>query len=372
MFFKRKNKGLKAIYAMHSIQGFAFSLIGIFIPIYLLTLGYTVSQVLVFFIIYYGSVAIFSFLAIYLANVFNLQKTIIIGLLFLFVYFILLFLLKSISIPLIIIALLGGLKTALYWIPLHILFARNAREESIGSSTGKLFALPQIASMAGPLLGGLIAVAFGFKVLFGIIFLILLISSIPLFSLDSLKTSFAFKMPQGLKLFKKYPKYFFAEIFDNMGEETEAIIWPIFIYLNLVNIASVGVVGSLASFGSILFTFFIGKTSDKYNKKLIIKIGSFLLLIAWILKYFANNEILFYLITIFSGFSIVMLLVPYTSLIYGIAKKDEDTTDEFFVFREIPVAIGRIAILSIALLVVNNIKITFLIAGVSYLYFLFL
>lgn len=188
----------------------------------------------------------------------------------------------------------------------------------------------------------------------------------------TIKASFKFKFSQGVKLFKKYPKYFFAEIFDNMGEEVEAIIWPIFIYLSLIKIESVGIAGALLSLGSAVFTLFIGKLSDKYNKKRIIKAGAVLLLIVWILRYYADGEIVFYTLSILSGFFLVLLLVPFTSLIYGIAKKDEDTTDEFFVFREIPVAIGRIVILSIALLVVNNIEITFLAAGVAYLYFLFL
>ena len=40
-----------SIYAMHSIDGIAGGLIGIFIPIYFLTLGYSVSQIFVFFIL---------------------------------------------------------------------------------------------------------------------------------------------------------------------------------------------------------------------------------------------------------------------------------------------------------------------------------
>jgi len=46
--------------------------------------------------------------------------------------------------------------------------------------------------------------------------------------------------------------------------------------------------------------------------------------------------------------------------------------DEFFVFREIPVAISRVIILTIAILVIDKLEITFLISGLAYLYFLFL
>lgn len=355
---------------MHSIQGFAFSLIGIFIPIYLLTLNYSVSKVLIFFIIYYLAGLVAAFSAVYIARHIGLQQMLIFRLPFTFVFLLLLYLLKSNDIPLSVIAFLGGWQNSLYWIPLHILFARNTKQKNVGASTGKLFAFPQMASMAGPLLGGFIAVLFGFKILFIFVFLILLVSIVPLLYMEKIKTFFKFELSQGVKLFKKYPKYFFAEIFGNIGDEVEAIIWPIFIYLSLANIAAVGVAGTLLSAGSIVFTLFIGKISDKYNKKQIIKVGAMLLLGVFMLRYFANSELVFYILTILSGFFMVLFWVPYTAKIYSIAKKN--TADEFFVFREIPVTISRMIILCIALLLVNNLNLTFLTAGIAYLYFLFL
>ena len=116
MFFKRKNKGLQAIYTMHSIQGFALSLVGIFIPIYLLTLGYSVSQAIIFFIIYYIAGLIAAFTAVHIAKYIGLQQTLIFRFPFTFAFLILLYLLESINIPLSLIAFLGGFQNTLYWI----------------------------------------------------------------------------------------------------------------------------------------------------------------------------------------------------------------------------------------------------------------
>src|SRR3989339_165777 len=177
--FGRKNN-LKPIYIMHSIEGFAMSLIGIFIPIYFLTLGYSVSDVLIFFITHYTLLPVFGFLAIWVAGRIGLQKTIMTRFPFLFAYLGLLFLLPSRPVPLSLIAFFMALNSALYWIPLHILFARNTDKKDAGSSTGKLFAWPQIASLAGPLLGGFIAATFGFKALISIVCACLLVSILPL------------------------------------------------------------------------------------------------------------------------------------------------------------------------------------------------
>ncbi|MCK5212135.1 hypothetical protein KAJ89_05525, partial [Candidatus Parcubacteria bacterium] len=70
------------------------------------------------------------------------------------------------------------------------------------------------------------------------------------------------------------------------------------------------------------------------------------------------------------GFVMMLFLIPFHSLIYSAAKRN--TTDEFLVFREVPVAIGRIIFLSLALLLVNNLAFLFPIVGIVYLYFLFL
>ncbi|MFH0891537.1 MAG: hypothetical protein V1867_02025 [Candidatus Falkowbacteria bacterium] len=398
-----RGNNLKPIYTMHSIEGFAMSLIGIFIPIYLLTLGYAISDLFVFFMIHYALLPVFGFLAIRIAGRIGLQKTIMTRFPFLFAYLILLFMLKTKDIPLGLIAVFMSLNSALYWIPLHILFARNTDKKEAGSATGKLFALPQIASLAGPLLGGFIAATFGFKALIGTVCAFLLLSILPLLiggprkshfgfigrmlALPQLggaahaahhalvealphKPDFRFEFSRGWELLKKHPKYFFAEIFDNIGEETEAIIWPIFVYLNLLNVAAVGFLGTFLSLGSILITILAGRLTDKHGWKKIMRVGAVFLALLWTARYFAESEAVFYALSILAGMFTVLFLLPYTSRVYSLA--DKKSIDEFFVFREIPVAIGRIALLAAALLFVDNLNALFPIAGAAYLYFLFL
>lgn len=387
---------------MHSIQSFALSMIGIFIPIYFLTLNYSVAQVIKFYIAHYSFLVVFAFVAIYLARYIGLQQTILARTPFTLIFFGLLYLLPLYHYSIYLIAFFSGLESAMYWIPLHILFTKNTDQKEVGASTGKLFAFPQLLSMASPLLGGFIAITFGFKILLLIVFVFLLIAIFPLLislstggsftfsgrmfapvqlaSLASslyhniqealhIKSTFRFEIKKGLKLYKENAKFFIAEIFDNMGEEVDSILWPIFVYLTLTNIAAVGVVGTLINAGSFLFTLLIGKLADKMEKKKLIKFGAMLLFLVWLARFYISQELLIYIISIIAGFITVLFLVPFTSYGYSLPKKDE--IDEFFVFREIPIAMGRIFILFIALFFVNKINVMFLLAGLPYLYFLF-
>lgn len=361
---------------MQSIQGFAFSLIGIFIPIYIIIIGYPVSTAIWYYIFHYSFLLFFSFFALTIARKIGLIQTIILRTPFLFISLILLYLLESTQIPIILIAFFSGLESALYWMPSHIIFSRNTNSKDIGSQTGKLFALPQIAGIAGPTIGGIIFARTGdFRILLGIVFFVIIISIIPLLILKYKNNGFynkpdKLKLSNGKKLFKKYKKYFFLEIFDNMAEEVESIIWPIFVYLSLSSIESVGYIGTIAGLCGAIFTLIIGKFSDKFNKKKLIKIASILLLLNWSVRYYADSALLIYSFTILAGFFFTLLVVPYSSIFYQISHKEN--SDDFFVWREIPVAIGRILILLIALFFVSNLKLLFPIAGLAYLYFLFL
>ncbi len=370
MFFFRKQDNLNAIYSAHMIEGFASSMIGVFVPIYLLALGYSLSTVLIFYIIHQIFLAITFLITGYLTARFGYKLPLILRYPFLFAYLLLLLYLDSFPASLYLIAILGGIQSALYWTPLNILFAKNAKPKTMGASIGKLFALPQLSGLVGPLLAGVIIFTLGFKVLFSLALILFIFSIIPLLRSKNIKSDFKFEFSKGIKFFKKYPKFILTEIFDNIGGETEGIIWPIFIYLSLANVIAVGMLSTFIALGAILFTLMVGHMTDKYDKRVFIRIGVFSVLAIWLVRYLSNNEIIYFATTVLVGFSLPLILVPYTAIIFNQAKKS--LVDEFFVIKELPTAIGRIVIFCLALFLVGNLKLLFPIAGAAYLMFLIL
>lgn len=405
MFFRgSKEKNLKVIFTTHSIDGFAMSLVGIFIPIYFLTLGYPVAAVIKFFIVYYAAGIAGAFLAVYIAGFIGLQRLLIVRAPLVILFFGLMYLLGTHDINIYLIAIVGGVQNLFYWTPINILFARNTESKELGRQQSKMMIFSQMAGLLGPVLGGIIAGSLGFKYLLALVFIILAFSSLPLFFLKNaahfsfvktlasvprlfglshphspglaesvlIKPSFKFEFKKLKTLYRKYPKFFWAEVVDNMGEEVEAIIWPIFVYLSLMSIESVGLMGAAIGLGAMAFTIFIGNLSDKYKKENIIKVGAVCLGLVWLARYFTDSAFTIYLISLVSGFITVLYIVPFSTLIIQVGKLDKRILDEFFVFREIPVGLGRIIMLSIALLFVNNLPALFPVTGLIYLFFLFI
>jgi len=355
---------------MQIIDALAFSISGIFIPILMLDYGYDFRAIIYYFIIHNLVLLAGCFAAGYLAEGLGFKKILLFRYPFLFFYLIFLIYLKELDINIFVLAVASGLQSAFYYTPLNVLFARHTNANEMGGSLGKLMALPQIAGLAGPFLGGVIVYFFGFKPLFAATFIISFCSMLPLLLSPSLKDNYHFRPKKGLAFFKKHPKLILSEIFDNIGGETDGIIWPIFVYFTVKNVVSIGALGTLVAIGSALFTLYIGKQVNKKNEKFFIRIAVPLLMVNWFVRYAFSNEILIYISTLLSGVFTVLLILPYTHLTFNKAK--QDINEDFFIIKEIPTVIGRLLIFVLALLFIDNIQSLFPLVGLSYLYFLFL
>jgi MFS family permease len=170
--------------------------------------------------------------------------------------------------------------------------------------------------------------------------------------------------------FKKYKKYVGLEIFLGIIGEIENYILPIFLFLTFNNVLSIGFLASLLAAGSALFTLLIGRIIDKVDKNKFLRIGVMVMLIVFIGRYFAITQIQFYILSVCAGFFGVLISLPFNSIVYQNARQNK--VENFIVFREIPIAFGRLLIYSCALLLISKIKLTFLLAALSYLLILFL
>lgn len=366
-------KDVNGIYLIHSIKGFVFSLFGIFIPIYLLTLDFSITLVFSYFIARQISIIITNFLVGSIANKLGLKHTMLISLPLSLLYLFLLPILSSFSNLYFFfgLALLSGAEAALYWVPMHSLFARSTKTGEKSSQVGKLLSFQHIASMLAPLIGGTITLFFSFEVLFMVgIFLLLIPIGLLLYTPD-IKPHIDFNFRRGIGLLKKYKKHYYLTCSEIVGSTTESVIWPLFVFLVLKNEFSIGVIGTLLGLGTVIFSFFMGHKANKKNRSKIIKVAALMLAIIWISKFFADSSIIIYILSVLSGFFVIMFSVPNTAETYELASKEKHI-DEFIIFREIPITLGKISLLLISLLFLSKINIAFILTGLNFLLVFFI
>lgn len=351
------HKKLNSIYLITSLDGLVNSLVGIFIPVYLLTVGYDLQQVMLLFLYYAVFVFVGFCLTALLSQRIGLKKLLILRLPVFILYLYVLYNMQSPDISLVWIALLGTVNVSFFWYPMHIWFARHSDGKNTGSNVGSLFAWPQVSALVAPIVGGVIATGFGFKALFGLSMLIEVLTVIPLMYLPEHFPKVSFDFIRLKQLVKKYPQYIRLELGENIREELDGIIWPIFVYLTLKNIMSVGAIASLMAVGGIMFTFIMGRFTDKISKHKLINYGLFLTLIVWAVRIFSKDPSFIYYSTLIAGLAGILILIPLNTMVYRFAK--EEKPEEFIIFRELPISIGRIVVYGLAVFMTANIRYSF-------------
>ncbi len=360
-------EGIYPLYVAHAIRGFVASLIGFFIPIYFLTIGFSLSTVLWFFASMSFFSILFSILAGGIGNKLGLKHTMMISLPLFLIYLLGIMSLKENHSLLLLyfLSIFNSFTSALYWIPLYTLFARLSSNKNRSSQVGILLSLRSLASTIAPILGGLISVYLGFEFLFVVAIIILIVPIIILINSRDIHPHINFSFNDLLSFFKKHTRLFLTIMLDSFGSFADEIIWPLFVYLVLLDTVAVGIVGSLIGIGTIIFTLFVGKIVAKHNYRLIIRVSAFMLATSWILKTFTSQKMSIYIISVITAMFTIMFSIPLADTVYTTAKKDKNL-DEFIIFKRMLGYFARSLAILLTILIINKLNLSFIFTGLSY------
>ena len=265
---------------------------------------------------------------------------------------------ENIGIPFYFIAIISALQTSLYWFPLNIWLANTTKKESMGQDLSKFFVISSMVGLFAPIISAILLTQSGFKNLFMVSGVFYLISAIPLFYLPEFPYENKLNFNKFKSLFSEYRNYFITDIFINIKEDAEGKIWPIFVYLSFRDFFSIGYVGTISMVGGILFTLLVGKFTDRFNKMNLFGIGSIILSLIWLTRFFVDSHLLVYILTIMATFFEPLVLIPIRSIVYNNAKNEGVPT--FILFREFANAIGRVSLYLFAILFISSIKYVFI------------
>lgn len=339
------------IYLNLAIRSFALSLGIIFIPIYLLNIGFSLKIIFAYYILTFCAFGGVSLFTAKLGKKLGLKHLIMISIPFYIVFFIMLYMLNTVNTNLLFgISLVEGFASAFYWVPLHSLFAKYSQKKKASKQVGYMLSVPAIFSIVGPLIGGTLIILFGFKVLLVVISILLFASLIPLFSSDDFKPhkNFSFRV----LIDKKHTKYFAGFFLHGMIYVTAAILWPLFIFFILDDVISIGVSGTLIAVSVVLFPLIIGSMSKRISLISLIKIGGFAAFIVFSLIPFVNKPSHIYFASFFVGVVMILIEMPFYTL--GLKKVAKNNPLEFMIFREIALTAGRVTILALLLVLGAN------------------
>lgn len=361
------DRDLSELYISMVIRALAFSMIGIFVPLYLYKeLSYNLVTIIKFYLIYSLIFGIFTLPSSNLVSKIGIKKVILLSSPVYIIYLTLLYLLKQYSLLFFIVPIFLGLADALFWMAFHEDFANFSDKKRRGEEIGIWYTLSILAGVTGPLIGGIILTFFSFKLLFSIVMFLILSSSFPLFFSKDIKrkTNFSWNFLKHTNI-----KETISYIGVGAREMVSSIFWPIFIFIILGGYLKVGSLITIVGLITAIFSFIIGKLSDNtFKKRTLIKIGSIFHSISWFIRIFIKTQLPLIIITIFHDLSLITTELPFSAIVYNKAGKK---SGNYFVFREISLCIGRIIVL-LLIWITGSLLSSFVFAGIASLSYMLL
>jgi len=284
-FSKHPSHELKELYFSVGIMDFATSAVALFEPIYLWTRGYSFAQIAMFYGVVYLLYTILLPLGGRIAARFGFEHSILTSQFAFILYYVTLFALPQFSWLIYVAPLLFAIQKSLYWPAYHADFTIFSAREQRGQEISGVLTVSAVATILGPIFGGIILKTLGFGPLFLIVAILFLASTRPLLKLKEIHDTAPFSYSKYWKLLWKPTHRRSALAYFGYAEELVALVfWPIFLYLTVSEYSELGLLVGAATFGTMLLVLGIGKLTDRSPKPRVLSFGSIAMGAIWFIR----------------------------------------------------------------------------------------
>lgn len=338
------------LYITVAIRNLAMGMVSIFSPVYLyLYFDGSIPLTLLFFGVMFGLYGVFAVIGGKMTAKIGSTKAMLISSFFYIAYYIALFFIYESPLLPVVALLVAAIGMALFWPAFHTDFARFSSQDARGRESSRVNIATLFPTVLSPAIGGLILVTFGFPALFVIVAVLLLASIIPLLYTKEHQEIYTDSYEKAwARIFKKENRKTTIGLFS---EGVEILInfyvWPLFLFTLAISFSEMGGITSFALVASSLFMLYAGRISDTQDRPWLLNVGAVWTSIAWILKYFVTGTFDALLAQTIYRISRAAARVPFWTFFYEKAAAKGPETDEFIVYREIVVNVGRFFVFSL-------------------------
>jgi len=369
---------MNSLYLALAMLHFAEGLIAVFVPIYFWGLGFPLWKILFFYFLRSFYFVIFTPALLPLLKKISDKMMMFLSIPFLIIYYYGLGLVGSFGFVFYLLPALNALDMFFFNIGYHLSFAVSADDGYVGREVGTRYMFATLTKFSAPFMGGILITFFGFENTFLVGAAILFLAVIPLLFFPHRNVS-----PHlDIRAIFKYLKNKTLMPFNISGigfaaeKMVDIIVWPIFIFLAVGSIANFGGVISASLLASAIITYLVGYLSDVGKRRRTLAVSAYLYSLVWFMRPFFQGA--FFIVgSHVLGQSIrSSLLVSWGSQYYKIARSI-DRLSLFILSREFLYNLSRaifipfLMLLSYILPTAVFFKVSFVIAGITALLFLF-
>lgn len=340
-FALHPSQEVKEMFEATAMRSLAVSMVGVFEPIYLYTLGYSLPDILLFYIAVYAGFFIVLPLGGRICRRHGYEHTMLFSAPFLIVFYLSLFAIPYHPVFLAVAVIATITHRVLYWPGYHANFATWMNGKEAGKEVSNRFAVTALASAFAPVIGGAVIVAFGFGALFIVVSMLIMLSNVPLLRTPEMFMPQKFSYAGAVRRFaKRFGSPRFLTYFA-LGESFIALaIWPVFIVIMIPSLLTVGFVVSLARVVNVMVTLYVGRLTDEDRKDKVLHSGTVFTVGSWLIRPFIAGPLGVFLTDSYYKVARNMVIVPFHSLGYGFARREGVMST--VIFHEMSIAFGKL------------------------------
>ncbi|MDO8668723.1 MAG: MFS transporter [Candidatus Buchananbacteria bacterium] len=372
----RLSSGVTALYSNIVIDEIGSGLVGLFLPIFLWEKFGRLDFVLIYFLVIYVIYAVTVIFGAMLMSKLGQKASMIISVPFKVLFYLCLYYLSlgyPINIFVVLMIIMIEIQMMMFWVPYHTDFARFTNKKDRGRVIGFLSSVSSLVSIFVPIISGWIIYNYDFDVLFLIVIILVAISAVPLFMVAPTYEKFSFSFRETWRQFfaKKHRRMLLSFFSTGVENMIGGIIWPIFIFQLLQgDFLKVGIISSVIVLSTIIIRLIVGSYTDKFDKHKLLKWGSGLYAVGWMLKTFVATGFQIFVVSTYHNFASIIMQTPYSAITYEKAADSGHYVDEITVLKEMALNLGRVAGALILLVMISFVGLhwTFVLAAIASLF----
>lgn len=321
---------LNEIYWAMGLKTMAISLVGIFIPIYLYSLGYSFFWIFLFYSVTYFTKGALDKTFAKLILLIGPKHGLAYSFPLMLAYLWMVMTLPEYDWNLILLGIFSGVSMSLSWMSYHIDFSLARKKKNNSRAISGIHALMTFSGGIAPFVGGIIATRFGISNAFLVSIFLLVLAALPL-----LKTREP-HIPKKLNMKKinlsKIKKDLLAHAGMGFNFGILYEVWPFFLFFILGSYEKVGFFESFALVLTIIITLYVGRKLKNHNQHQFLNKGARVNSILWILKTLTSSVYHIFVFQLLHAFLFPLLRISYFSEVY--THTDEEPRIEYILFME--------------------------------------
>ncbi|MCK5416252.1 MFS transporter [Candidatus Parcubacteria bacterium] len=263
----------------NTLRTFALSLISLFMPIFLIKLGYEIRTIFVLEILMLSFSFWLHFFVFRVIRYLGIKRTLVLSYITTILFYGILYNASGFIDEIgrgWFLVLMGGVNvcfTTLYWVAQHLYFVKSTKKENSGKRYGVLIAVPMFLGIVSPFAGSALITTHGFEVSFLVAIFIMVLAGIVMFFTDEIVVDNN-KMDLK-KIWKGSDARLNAMYFiEGVNVIATGFMWPLILFMMKFQLMFMGLLYLVSNTIFAIISVYGGKFTDIAGPKKMVAIGS--------------------------------------------------------------------------------------------------